>query len=116
MKGKMGENVAADYLARNGYKILMRNYRCRLGEIDIVAERQGTIIFVEVKTRSSTNFGFPAEAVTQRKQQKIIHAALCYLRSTGRDNISFRFDILEVFVGKDQKLECNHIVNAFFGR
>ncbi|EAX48690.1 protein of unknown function UPF0102 [Thermosinus carboxydivorans Nor1] len=71
MMGKMGENAAADYLARNGYKILMRNYRCRIGEIDIVAERQGTIVFVEVKTRSSEKFGFPAEAVNYRKQQKL---------------------------------------------
>lgn len=111
--GDFGEEVAAQFLLRTGYKILNRKFRTKTGEIDIIAQQNGTIIFVEVKTRRSAVFGSPAEAVTYTKQQKIIKTALCYLNMTQKVNSPCRFDVLEVFIKPDKTFECNHIVAAF---
>ena len=78
-KGKQGEDAAASFLAKEGYKIVERNFRCPLGEIDIVAVDKGILVFVEVKTRSSNKFGLPEEAVNRRKQHQIIKAAQFYI-------------------------------------
>ena len=77
--GNQGEDYAAEYLRKNRYKILERNYRKRGGEIDIIAEKKGLIVFVEVKTRHSTTLSQPFEAVDLRKQDKIIQTAIMYL-------------------------------------
>lgn len=110
--GNIGENAAADYLREAGYDILARKYRCRLGEIDIIARDNGVIVFVEVKTRRSKAYGMPAEAVTYSKQQKIINTALCYLNYINDANAALRFDILEV-LWSSQCMQYNHIINAF---
>lgn len=82
--GKKGEDAACAYLERHGYAVCRRNYRCRYGEIDIIAAKGSELSFVEVKTRRNLNFGLPRLAVTYAKQQKIRSAALFYLqRKTG---------------------------------
>jgi putative endonuclease len=113
--GSAGEQIAAEYLLRSGYRLLARNYRAKSGEIDIIAHKSGIIAFVEVKTRRNTNFGSPAEAVTYSKQRRIIHTALCFLKATASSDANFRFDIIEVLIRPDSgnKAECNHIINAF---
>jgi putative endonuclease len=111
--GNIGEQAAAAFLQHSGYKILAQNFRCKTGEIDIIAEHCGVIVFVEVKTRRNTLFGSPAEAVTHKKQQKIIKTALYYLNMIRKPYGPCRFDILEVFLVQHQNPSCNHIVNAF---
>lgn len=108
----LGENASAAYLLKQGYRVLCRNYRSRVGEIDIVCEHKGVIIFVEVKTRRNTRYGMPAEAVHYRKQQKIISTAMQYLGENQLYGKSFQFDIIEVFIDKSI-LRYNHIMNAF---
>lgn len=111
--GDMGEKAAAEFLKRAGYQILAHKYRSKTGEIDIIASHEGTIIFVEVKTRRSTLYGFPAEAVTYAKQQKIIKTALCYLHQVQKTDVSCRFDVVEILVSAEGNLKFNHIINAF---
>lgn len=111
--GDIGEQAATDYLLRAGYDIIERKYRSKIGEVDIIARIKNTIVFIEVKTRRNTNYGFPAEAVTYRKQKKIINTALCYLQQIHNSNISCRFDVIEVFLTENNKITYNHITNAF---
>ena len=97
--GQIGENAAADVLRAKGYTILKRNYRCKHGEIDIIAEKYGDMRFVEVKTRQSLKFGWPSEAVDEEKQRHIRKAARCYLneiREKGYVPRTYNFQIMEV--------------------
>lgn len=111
--GKAGEDTAAHYLTSNGYTIVERNFRTRAGEIDIIAKCKKTLIFVEVKTRTQVNFGYPAEYVTRGKQQKLLKAAVYYLHICGADNAPARFDVLEVLPTPEGLAVTNHIINAF---
>ncbi len=95
-RGKAGEEQAAQFLESNGYQILDRNYNSRVGEIDIIAGRRDVILFVEVKARSSNQFGTGAESVTASKQQKIIKTAGMYLARHGRGRERVRFDVIEI--------------------
>ena len=112
--GDKGEDYTADYLKKNGYKILSRNYRKSYGEIDIIASKGKIICFVEVKTRHSGTLSQPYEAVDFRKQSKIIKTAAAYLIQN-RIESECRFDVSEVFVDKETlKLDrINYIENAF---
>ncbi|NLY77383.1 MAG: YraN family protein [Tissierellia bacterium] len=110
-KGILGERIAQEYLISNGYKIRERNYRTKIGEIDIVAEKLDTLVFIEVKTRTSTNYGFPYEAVDIRKQNKIVKSSLVYMKENGIRNCQVRYDIIEVFLFDPPKI--NHIENVF---
>ncbi|BBO81981.1 UPF0102 protein [Desulfosarcina ovata subsp. sediminis] len=94
--GKKSERLAAEYLKLSGYRILETNYRTRQGEIDIIAREKGTIVFVEVKARSSRRFGNPKGAVTPAKQRKISMAALEYLKQSGQTGASARFDVVAI--------------------
>lgn len=94
--GKKGEQLAQRYLEERGYAILARNYRTRRGEIDIIAEDDETLVFVEVKTRQNALFGSPFEAVTARKQRQLIRAALDYLVRQEQAERSLRFDVVAV--------------------
>lgn len=94
--GKLGENLACDALRRQGYAILARGYRTRVGEIDIVAADGQTIVFVEVKTRRDTRCGAPAEAVTWLKQRRIITMARHYLAVHRWHERPVRFDVVSV--------------------
>ena len=98
MMGQLGEELAALMLEEKGYEILQRNYRCRFGEIDIVAMRNHTLVFAEVKTRSSSGFGEPAEAVTRSKQQKIRQTALHFLNEYEERFHGVEFQVVEVLL------------------
>mgnify|MGYP000862664561 FL=1 len=95
--GGQGENCAAAYLRKKGYRILEQNYSTRSGEIDIIAENGETLVFVEVKTRSSLRYGTPAEAVNFRKRNKIIQTASWYLRQRHMEYRPCRFDVIEIY-------------------
>jgi putative endonuclease len=98
--GILGEELACDALRRQGYVILARRYRTRLGEIDIVARDGGTVVFVEVKTRQGGAFGEGAEAVGPRKQQRISTMALHYLARHRLVDVPVRFDVVAVDAGE----------------
>ena len=103
VKGKLGEDFTADYLIKNGYDIITRNYRKPCGEIDIVASKGDILVFVEVKSRSNINYGYPSEAVNYKKKQKITNVAKYYILNNCLDNISIRFDVIEVYL-KSKKI------------
>ncbi len=110
--GKKGEEAAVSLLKENGYKILARNYRTRLGEIDIIARDKDTFCFIEVKTRDSLRFGTPKEAVSGRKQRQISKTALMFLKEKKLLDKKARFDVVSVINSEDsQKLDL--IKNAF---
>ena len=109
--GRMAEEESARFLERKGYRIVERNYRCRGGEIDIVAERGGIIAFVEVKERSGSRFSLPREAVTPAKQRRIRTAALWYL-AAHETALQPRFDVAEVTPSPGGP-QINIIENAF---
>jgi len=114
--GAWGEAVAQEYLRHKGYRILAANFRTRFGEIDIIARDAQYIVFVEVKTRRSCAFGLPREAVTWRKQQKILLAAQEWLQQNPLP-LQPRFDVIEVYSTKKgvSPPSCHHIENAFEG-
>ena len=112
--GALGEQTAADYLAKLGYRILERNFRSRGGEVDIVAkDRQGCIAFVEVKTRRSLAYGLPQQAVTTRKQRQISKGALSWLSRNRLHDCSARFDVIAVLLQNGAEPQLEHIINAF---
>ncbi|WP_278489803.1 YraN family protein [Megamonas funiformis] len=111
--GLWGEDKAVEFLKVKNYTILVRNYHSRFGEIDIIARKQNTIIFVEVKTRKNTAFGFPAEFVDYQKQQKIMKTAQLYINDNFNAEFDYRFDIIEVFHYDDNKVKFNHLKGAF---
>ena len=111
--GKLGEDCAAKFLEAAGYTIVARNFRIRSAEIDIIAQIENVIVFVEVKARSNTLHGLPSEAVTIRKQKKIIEAASVFLQDEKFCDCACRFDVIEVYLRGEQVEEINHIENAF---
>ncbi len=112
--GDFGEEMACSFLENQGITVLKRNFHARCGEIDIIAKDDDTIVFAEVKTRLSKNYGTPSEFVDYKKQEKIIQTALYYL---GNDDTDMRFDVIEVmykFSGDAMVVtEINHIKSAF---
>ena len=111
-KGKKGEDIAAACLRKEGYRIVERNYRCLYGEIDIIAMDAGDVVFIEVKSRKSDNFGSPEEAVGITKQKKISKVALNYLRERGLADHNARFDIVAIrFMPQGNRVKL--IRNAF---
>ena len=110
--GLLGEQLAAAYLERRGMRLAERRYRCRFGEIDLVAWDGDTICFVEVKTRTSCAMGLPREYVTAPKQEKLRSAALLYLSERGLD-CPARFDVAEVYLKAGRKVRIDYMENAF---
>lgn len=110
LKGRSGEDIAADYLVRHGYEILDRNFTTKIGEIDIVAAGNGYLVFVEVKTRLNYKYGYAADAVNYHKQQKINQVASQYIKKYRHFDCAVRFDVIEVYT--DEK-RIEHIENAF---
>lgn len=114
--GNAGEKAACKYLKKQGYKILECNYKHfsgkMVGEIDIIARREDTVSFIEVKTRKNSDFGLPCEAVTKSKQQKIIHTAYTYIMEHNLSE-NYSFDIIEVFHDEKKIVFVRHIPNAF---
>lgn len=111
--GREGECFARRYLEQQGMTILAANFRTRRGEIDLIAQDADTVVFVEVKTRSGTAYGFPVEAVTLKKQRQISRVALQYLDAHTLNGQSARFDVVSLLVKKDRPVQVEHIKNAF---
>jgi len=113
--GGLGENAACGYLTDNGYKILRRNYRKRYGEVDIIAENNGCLIFIEVKTRKNDGYGEPSEAVGYVKLERIKKVAAAYLAELSEER-EVRIDVVEVYAefaaGRFLVREINHIKNV----
>ncbi len=106
--------MAARFLRRRGYKVLYRRFRGpRRGEVDLVCRHGDTLVFVEVKTRASVAFGFPAEAVNAPKQELITRGALAWLRLLDNPEVLFRFDIVEVVLAAGTPARINVIQEAF---
>ncbi len=110
--GKWGEEQAARFLRRSGMKIVARNLRTPVGEVDIIARKGKTLIFAEVKTRRSSAYGAPQEAVGVTKQRQILRAASWYLNDRGWQDLQPRFDVLAVRVVND-RAQIEHIADAF---
>lgn len=111
--GNTGEKEAVKFLRKKKYKIIKTNYKNYIGEIDIIAKHNNCLVFIEVKTRTSTDFGFAVQAVDYKKQQKIIKIAQMYTKTAY--NCYMRFDIIEVYIDKEtgHTTKINHIENAF---
>lgn len=110
--GKEGEKIAADFLKKNGYRIVETNYRCPIGEIDIIARDKSELVFVEVKARKSSALGYPEQAVGVKKQRKMSKLALWYLQEKKTTDARARFDVVAILLlpsGNDIRL----IRNAF---
>lgn len=105
--------MAAARLATLGWTIVERNYRCALGEIDIIAREGDTLVFVEVKTRKTNTFGSPSAAVTPRKQRQISRVAQHYLAKGKRFSVPARFDVVAVTLSDGNEAEIELISNAF---
>jgi len=95
--GRRGENISVEFLKKKGYKIIERNYRCSLGEIDIVAKDKNVLCFVEVKTRKTERYGLPEEAINWHKQRKLTKVALTYLKEKKIYKQDLRFDVVSVY-------------------
>jgi putative endonuclease len=109
--GIRGEDLAVTFLKKKGYRIRDRNYRTPLGEMDIIAEDGGTLVFVEVKTRADRSFGLPFEAVDHKKREKLRKVALYYLKNCCKKDVPSRFDVLSIQTG--DRTEVEHIIDAF---
>lgn len=99
--GRIGEAAAGDLLERRGYRIIARNFRCPLGELDLIAEHGDTIVFVEVKARTTADFGEPFEAITPLKQRRLTRLATYYLKGRNWLRRPARFDAVSVTVAAD---------------
>jgi len=113
LTGCFGEALAVEFLTRRRYAIVEVNYRKPYGEVDIIARDGDILVFVEVKTRKSSGFGTPFEAVDSRKQRQISRIAQEYLQSHGLLETSARFDVIAIRLDGDQPAVIDHIKNAF---
>ncbi|MDE7463502.1 MAG: YraN family protein [Clostridiales bacterium] len=108
--GKAGEDLAVKYLETHGYRVLERNYTTNIGEVDIFATDNRTLVAVEVKSRLSLEYGTPAEAVGYAKVKKISQVTSQYIKQFRLFGVNVRFDVIEVYL---EDKTVNHIVNAF---
>jgi len=111
--GKQGEYLAARHLSELGFVLLSRNWRCREGELDLVVTDGQTIVICEVKTRSGSRFGDPAEAVTKDKRTRIKRVTGEWLRTFHVGWCRIRFDVIAVYVPPGEDVRLRHIVGAF---
>lgn len=110
--GRVGEAIAARWLRRRGWRIVAERFRNGRRDLDLIAERDGTVAFVEVKTRKNTAFGDPIEAVSWRKRRELIRSAMVWADRFGPPGASYRFDVVGVVVaGRDARIR--HVENAF---
>lgn len=101
--GDLGEKLAAEYLKKRGYRILETNFRCREGEIDIIAQDKDYLVFVEVRTRRGSEFGTPEESVTTAKKEKLTSVALAYLQTHRKSPPLQRFDVVAIELDREGK-------------
>lgn len=110
--GLDGERVAERWLVRRGWRVLQRRYRSGRRDIDLVAEQEGTVAFVEVKTRRGPAFGGPVEAVNWKKQQELVRSARTWVDRHGRSGEGYRFDVIGVLI-HGGRVRVRHVENAF---
>lgn len=110
-RGRVGEDIASEYIHSLGYKILERNFECTQGEIDIIALDKDEIVFIEVKTRTSQKYGFAAEAVDDNKKRHLLNSIRYYVYSRNLQNEFIRIDVIEVYIN-NRKRTINHIKQA----
>ncbi len=108
--GQSGENRAAAYLQQQGYTVLRQNYRYRRAEVDIIAQKENLLVFVEVKTRGTDRYGYPEEAVNYRKEAMLLGAAEAYIEDSGWEH-EVRFDIIAITL--TSPITVHHIEDAF---
>lgn len=101
--GKIGEDIAVEFLRSSGYKIVERNYRCSLGEIDIIAFDKNVLVFIEVRTRNRASFCPPQETVNYSKQKKLQKLSLYFLSSNNIKNLDCRFDVVAIDLSKGKR-------------
>ena len=112
--GRWGERSCEKYLTKKGYKVLVRNFTCKSGEIDlIVVASDGSLVFVEVKARADEDFGAAEEVVTFAKKQKMIRAARYFIASNSIDDRALRFDVVVIILGQKGKPQIRHYESAF---
>lgn len=109
--GKIGEEIACQYLEENDYEIIERNFYCRQGEIDIIAKDKNEVVFIEVKTRTNNNYGNPIDSITYYKQKHIIKSVQYYLYKRKLEKVFVRIDVIEVY-SKEEKYYVSHIKKA----
>ena len=110
--GQKGEKSAERYLSQKGFRILERNFRKRWGEIDLVCQKGGLIVFVEVKSRKSLSQGHPLESITSFKKERLLHAGYLYLAENGFLGKPFRFDLITIVWDNREKIkEIQHLEN-----
>ncbi len=109
--GKIGEELAKEYLINHKYKIIEKNFSCKQGEIDIIAKYKKELVFIEVKTRTNNNYGSPIDAITFFKKRHLLKSIEYYLFLNGLENCFIRIDIIEVYKYKG-KMFINHVKNA----
>ena len=110
--GAWGETLALKEIKRLGYKCIARNYRCPLGEIDLIAKERGSLVFIEIKTRRGRSIGYAKEAITSRKKRQLSKVALAYMKSNNCCDAKSRFDVVAISL-KGGKEEIEVIQNAF---
>jgi len=110
--GKLGEDLAVDYLKKNGYTILDTNWTFQKAEIDIIAQIENTLAIVEVKTRSSLEFGLPQDFVKPKKIQLLVKAVDAYINTKNLD-LDVRFDIIAIYK-EDKSFAIKHLIDAFY--
>jgi len=114
--GRRGESLAWDYLVKHGYKILDKNYRCSIGEIDVVAEKGKRVAIIEIRTRSTNRFGHPEESVNIHKQRRLTRLAQWYLKDKKKMNASVSFNVLAIILNGSEVQKINLIEDAFLAR
>jgi putative endonuclease len=112
ISGKEGEEIATKYLESKGYQILARNYRMGHQEIDIIAQVQGIYVFVEVKSRSSSDFGFPEDFLSPQQEGRVRDASIHYLSEQNINAKDLRFDIISILIS-GQNIDIEHFEDAF---
>jgi putative endonuclease len=111
--GKFGESWAAGYLTRHGYRIVDRNVRYRPGEIDLVAWKGETLVFVEVKCRTTSSFGSPEASITRARYGRLALAVASYVQERSLDHVSYRIDVVAIEVGRNGSVvRCELVENA----
>lgn len=108
--GARGERIAASFLDRKGYRIRETNFRCREGEIDIVAEQGGFLVFVEVRTKTNAAFGTPEESITAAKKEKLVTLAQTYIESHAGLPANWRIDVVAIELGPKGKVSRLHLI------
>lgn len=110
--GKFGEDLAYKKIKHLGYKKIIRNYRCPMGEVDLIANEGDTLVFIEIKTRIGKSTGYAKEAVNARKRRQLSKVALFYMKSNNCHEAKARFDVVAISIKKD-KLQMELVKNAF---